>query len=71
MKFIAIIKPKKDGAIDINSFIYDGQGEVPPIIDPPEPDEPKDMPPDDKEAREILPPRPLARKKARPPLPPN
>ena len=45
MKFIAIIKPKKDGEIDITSFIYDGQAEVPPIIDPPKPDEAKDTEP--------------------------
>ena len=45
MKFVAIIKPKKDGEIDIASFIYGDPGPLPPVIDPPEPDEPKDTEP--------------------------
>jgi hypothetical protein len=67
-KFIVLINVD---TLKYDAFHYDEPGPLPPVIGPPGPDEPKDMPPDDKKAREILPPRPLARKKTRPPFSPN
>jgi len=43
MKFVARIDPKKTPPIE--GFIYTDLGPVPPIVDPPEPDEPKDTEP--------------------------
>jgi hypothetical protein len=42
MKFVAIIDPKKTGEDRIVSFIYKEPGPLPPIIDPANPEEPKD-----------------------------
>jgi hypothetical protein len=38
-KIVVILDPKK---LTAESFRYDEPGRVPPIIDPPEPEEPKD-----------------------------
>jgi hypothetical protein len=45
MKFVAIIDGKKKGEGRITTFLYDEPGLVPPIVDPPEPEEPKDTEP--------------------------
>jgi hypothetical protein len=45
MKFVAIIDGKKKGEGRIITFITDDPGPVPPVIAPPEPDEPKDTEP--------------------------
>jgi hypothetical protein len=45
MKFVAIIDGKKTGDGRITTFLYDEPGPLPPIIDPPASDEPKDTEP--------------------------
>ena len=45
MKFVAIIDGKKTGEDRITTFVYDEPGPLPPIIDPPAPEEPKDAGP--------------------------
>lgn len=45
MKFVAIIDGKKTGDDRIITYITDDHGPVPPVIPPPEPDEPKDAEP--------------------------
>jgi hypothetical protein len=46
MKFVAIIDIKKKNPEErIITFMHDEPGPLPPIVSPPEPDEPKDMPP--------------------------
>ena len=45
MKFVAIINGKKTGDDRIITYITDDSGPAPPVIDPPDPEEPKDTEP--------------------------
>jgi hypothetical protein len=52
MKFVALIDlTKKKPEERIITFMHDEPGPVPPLINPPEPDQPKDMPPAEKEKK--------------------
>jgi hypothetical protein len=66
MKFIA----KIDDTGKVTSFIYNEPGPVPPIVEPENPDEPKDAPDDQETGTPVLV-GPVGRKKARPPFSQN
>ena len=54
MKFVVIVDPRKAGKDRITDFIYPDPGPIPPIVNPPKPDEPKDMPPEKEEEEERI-----------------